>query len=1066
MFVNNIDFTLLTSVIYGLLVLIWGLILALYINKLMFIRKSSKTISILLFILALDAFRTLIESAYFGLYFSSSDQLIANNIIFQPAIFIFPKLLNVAVALLIIFILIKYWIPKFITDDSNIKNQLNDSELRFNVAVKYSPNPIIIHVEDGEVLAISDKLIELTDYSREELTTIKNWTNKAYKYNPKKMYKKILDGYKKDIGINFGEVLVYGKDDKELYWDINSISLGHLSDGRKARMMTSIDVTYQKTMLNKLYLIEHSINQITDSVIWFSEQGNIVNHNTFAEMQFGFSSEAFSELNINALQLNIAMPWQELWTKTTVNKSINFQSSITTNSGENVPVNVSAHYLEFNHHQYVFMIIRDASAEIAAEKAILESEQRRKFALDAANIGDWDMDIKTNIARRSLIHDQCFGYAESVEDWGYEKFISHVHPLDRERVVSVYKEAKDGGSLYDVEFRVTWPDNTIHWLWSKGRFYFDDSGKSIRVSGIQVDITQRKYKEMALRLNNSAIEAATVGIVIVDALQRDMPMVYINPAFEKITGYNESDILGKNCRFLNTSVRDEEKLIKIREALAIGSDVEVELINKRKDGSTFWNLLKISPVFDEGGQVTHFVGIQMDITERKNAESQNELLNEEIRSLAFYDTLTGLPNRASLNRHLEAFNHLSNMPKMSHAILLMDVDNFKNINDAFGHYIGDLFIKEFANRLKKNIDSGSFLCRFGGDGFILVISDEIQHTEKLFKSAKDVADKLLLGMRLPFRLKELDFFSSVSIGIKFVDSDLNIIDAIKQADLAMYQAKRIGKNNIQIFDEVLEKKVLYRSKLESHLRNAIENNEFELYYQPQINSHHKVFGCEVLIRWLSPDLGHYVSPADFIPVAEETALILPIGEWVLVNACKTLNSWHEIEAFKDITLSINISAIQFKNSHFISTLKNTLQNYSFDKKNLKLELTETMLADEVDSVILAMHQIKRMGLSISLDDFGTGYSSLSYLKAFPIDQLKIDQSFVRDILIDHNDASIAEAIIKLSRTLGFETIAEGVETEEQKSFLIELGCNQFQGYLYSKAVSLEDVERYIKQFNI
>ncbi len=684
----------LTSIIYGLLVFIWGLILALYVFKFMRTRIYNKTMSILIFILAVDAFRTLFESVCFGLYFSHAYEFITNSAIYEPKYLIIPKLLNLVAAIVILFILIKHWIPKFLSDELTIKHDF------------------------------------------------------------------------------------------------------------------------------------------------------------------------------------------------------------------------------------------------------LESEQRRKFALDAANIGDWDLNLQTNVANRSLIHDQCFGYETPVENWNYETFLSHVHPDDRDKVDKVYKRAMADASLYDTEFRVTWPDNTTHWLWTIGRFYFDEKIKPIRVSGILVDIT-----------------------------------------------------------------------------------------------------------------------------DRKRAEVEHKALNERIKFLAYYDGLTGLPNKESLNSHLEAFVNASTTVKMSHAIFLMDVDNFKNINDTFGHYLGDLFIKEVAARLNTFLESGVFICRFGGDEFIFVMSDQQQYADQLFDKAKRVADKLLASMRTPFKLNGLEFFSSISIGLKLVNEDLNIIDAIKQADLAMYQAKNAGKNNIQIFDENLEKEVLYNARLEACLRNAVVSNEFELHYQPQVNAHNKIFGCEALIRWQSTELGQYVSPLEFIPLAEQTSLILPIGQWVLESACKTLTRWQQMDQLKEITLAINISAIQFKHSHFVSNLEKVLSNYHFNRANLKLELTETMLVEDVENMIKVMHQIKTMGLTISLDDFGTGYSSLSYLKAFPIDQLKIDRAFVKDILIDRNDALIAEAIIKLAQTLELETIAEGVETEAQRESLIKLGCNQFQGFLFSQALDLGDVEKFINEFD-
>lgn len=788
-----------TTIIYGLLVLIWGLILALYVAKFINTRSYNRTISMLVFILAIDAFRTLFESAYFGVYFSNSFEWISNSFIFQPSYLILPKIINLASAILIIFLLIKHWIPRFISEESKIKDKLNVAELRLNATVNYSPNPIVIHAEDGEIISVSDKLVELTGYAREDLKTLKNWTKKAYRHNSSKALDKIMSLYKDDTPIDMGEVLIYSNNDKVLYWEMRSISLGRLDDGRKVRMVTATDVTDKKALFSRLYLIEHSINQFTDSVIWFNDQGNIVNHNHYSEHQLLYSKEEFTGLNIKSLGLKLELAWNDFWLKLSFDNYLNFDSSVTTKEGRVIPINVSAHYLEFNNDQYIFMIIHDLSASILAEQAIKESEQRRKFALDAANIGDWDMDIKANIARRSLLHDKCFGYEESVKEWGYDTFISHVHPLDRQHVDSVYKEAMAGGSIYDVEFRVIWPDQSIHWLWSKGRFYFDEAGSPIRVSGIQVDITQKKAEETALRLNQSAMEASTAGIVIVDATQNDMPMVYVNPAFEKITGYSESEVLGKNCRFLNSKVRDEEKLSLLKTALEHGQDIEIEVPNRKKDGSLFWNHLKISPVRDSSGKVTHFVGIQNDVTKRRDAESQNEQLNDKNKYMAYYDTLTELPNRASLIRYLDETFEKSLFSKLCHAILIIDIDNFNNINETFDHDMGDNFLKEFSKRLRELVKKDCFISRFESDEFVLVLTDNAERELQLYEKTKMIASKLLSIMNVPFNINGLEFFTSASIGINLIKDDLNINNAIKQADLAMNEAKKQGKNTIKFF---------------------------------------------------------------------------------------------------------------------------------------------------------------------------------------------------------------------------------------------------------------------------
>jgi len=706
----------------------------------------------------------------------------------------------------------------------------------------------------------------------------------------------------------------------------------------------------------------------------------------------------------------------------------------------------------------------------------------------------------------------------------------------------------------------------------------DQLGNPIRVSGIQVDITVRKTQEEALRLNHAAIEAVQSGLVIADARADDMPIVYVNPAFEKITGYNTKEMLGQNCRFLNDKTTDRSQLDLLKKALAQGKPITLILHNKRKDGTYFWNELYISPVMNDQGSLTHFVGIQNDVSERVQASAQKEslliklkeqsslldkatdaifvpdlsqkitywnnsafelfgwsekevmgktidhlinvnsdelkaandclsefgewrgelqkikksgeiiivdahwtLVNDDsgrpistlvvntditqrkavenrIKYIAYHDELTALPNRVSLMNHLETITQNANTSNsFSMTVMILDIDDFKKLNDTFGHFMGDLLLQEVARRLKACLMGNNFLARFGGDEYVLVLHDRSENFHLLKQFTELVAKNVLAAIHEPFNLENYEYFSSTSIGVSIVERGIIPSDLIKQADLALTEAKKTGKNKIQYFDENLQNQLLARTKIEFQLRRAILREEFELYLQPQVDKDSKVIGCEGLIRWHSETLGT-VSPADFIPIAEESGLIIPIGDWVLETGCNILQEWHSISHLSHLSIAINVSAGQFKHVGFIDKCADLLNGFSFDRNNLKLELTESVLAEDKELIISQMLAIKKLGLRFSLDDFGTGYSSLSYLKYFPLSQLKIDQSFVRDILVDENDAAIARTIIRLADSLGLQVIAEGVETQEQKNILYEMGCEQYQGYLFSRPLPKNQIE--------
>ena len=458
--------------------------------------------------------------------------------------------------------------------------------------------------------------------------------------------------------------------------------------------------------------------------------------------------------------------------------------------------------------------------------------------------------------------------------------------------------------------------------------------------------------------------------------------------------------------------------------------------------------------FDNNGKALRMLGTNIDITEKIEA-------SQKIEELAFYDPLTKLPNRRLL---LDRLNHAlasSGRNEKMGALLFLDIDHFKTINDTLGHDIGDLLLEEVAKRLSSSIRKNDSVARFGGDEFVILLESISQDIDDTASQTLSIAENILSIIKEPYQLATHQYKATISIGITlFNNQDSSKEELLKQADIAMYQAKAEGRNNICFFDINMQNTITARVKYEFELRQALEKKELQLYYQVQVDKEGMQFGAEALIRWLHPERG-MVPPLDFIPLAEETGLILPIGQWVIENACAQLKRWEKNKDMCHLTLSVNVSVKQFRQKEFVDQIKATITHHNINPALLKLELVESLLLENVDEVINSMYALKDIGIKFELDDFGTGYSSLQYLKVLPLHQLKIDQSFVRDITTDMNDKAIILTIITMAHSMGLEVIAEGVETPEQKQFLIDNGCTKFQGYLFSKPIPSEDFERLI-----
>ncbi|HET6719532.1 MAG TPA: EAL domain-containing protein, partial [Rhodocyclaceae bacterium] len=599
--------------------------------------------------------------------------------------------------------------------------------------------------------------------------------------------------------------------------------------------------------------------------------------------------------------------------------------------------------------------------------------------------------------------------------------------------------ASPGAKIYESRLRQA-DGSTRDAIFHKATLTRPD-GSINGVVGVMIDITERKRLEERIQLAATVFDSTADGVVIAD---RQGKIITVNRAFTEITGYREDEVCGRNPRLLQSGLQDQSFYRAMWSAIRQNDRWSGDLWNRRKDGSSFPESLTISAVRDDSGDITHYVGVFSDITRLKSAQ-------EALDFQAHHDPLTGLPNRLLLEDRLDSAVQRAKRERSSLALLFIDLDRFKNINDTLGHHVGDVVLCEAARRFTGAVREADTVARLGGDEFIIVLENIHEPA-----AASRVAEKILVALHQAIVIAGQEFFIGASIGIGVYPQDGdNPADLLKHADAAMYRAKEHGRNTFEFFSSEIAAHSLERFKLEADIRYAVEREQLMVYFQPQFSLHDgRLVGAEALVRWLHPERG-MVSPGQFIPIAEESGVIVAMGEWILRRACRDWAAWHA-RGLRPGVLAVNVSGIEFRRGRVQESVAATLAETRLPAELLELEITESSIMNQADNSIRALQALREMGLLLAIDDFGTGYSSLAYLKRLPLSKLKVDQSFVRGLPDGAEDAAITRAIIALARSLGLTTMAEGVETEAQRDFLSAAGCDEMQGYLLGRPMPAAD----------
>ncbi|MEX3688140.1 EAL domain-containing protein [Paraburkholderia sp. BR14263] len=764
--------------------------------------------------------------------------------------------------------------------------------------------------------------------------------------------------------------------------------------------------------------------------------------NAAAIQQYGYSEEEFLTMTIREIRPaeDVSRLEQHLTRSDMVTQNVRMMAGIwhhRRRDGSIISADISHHSLTFLGRDAVFVLADDVTEQIKAEAEAQRSNQMLESVIDNIPQRIFWKDAQSRYlgCNMTFARDAGLAYPEQIigksdDDLPWRAYADGMREQDREVIES---------GLPRINYEDNHTIDGLHRTTLTSKLpLLDGDGRVIGVLGSYSDTTESKRADLALRLQSRALDACVNAILITAPGPGGSNLIeYANPAFRRITGFDPAEVIGQDCRLLQRDDRDQDGLIAVRKALLSNREVSAVLRNYRKDGALFWNQLLIAPVPDLDGRITHHIGIINDVTELIRYQ-------EQLEYQANYDSLTLLPNRNLLRDRLQHALLAAQRHDTGVAVVFIDLDGFKNVNDSLGHSVGDRLLGVVAERLQRCTRTTDTVARHGGDEFVIVLTDTID--EKSLIGWMERARSLISE---PVWIDGTELYVGCSMGASVYPQDGNDAETLmKKADVAMYRAKDMGRNTFQFFEPEMNANVGARLNLERRLRRALRDSEFLLHYQPQVEIEGgRIIGMEALVRWRDPEVG-LVSPAQFIPVAEESGLIGPLSDWVLREACRQNRAW-QLAGLPPVRVSVNFSAKTFHQRDIAQLVKDVLQETGLEACWLEIELTESTLMRNAEEAVSMLNELHALGIGIAIDDFGTGYSSLSYLKRLPVDRLKIDRSFVADIGTSGDDETITAAIIALAHELQLQVIAEGVETSAQFAFLRERACDELQGYFFA-----------------
>ena len=785
-----------------------------------------------------------------------------------------------------------------------------------------------------------------------------------------------------------------------------------------------------------------------DGYFLIDSQGGLLEVNdTYCRMS-GYSAQELLNMRVADLEVN-ETDEDVIWhlQNTLIQGGYRYETRHHRKDGSVFNVEISMRQLSVNEGQFV-VFVQDISQRKFAEEALQASQAHLDFALQKIVTGAWKLNLLDHTAHRTLLHDRIFGYQTFLPNWTYEMFLQHVLPEERQEVDRHFHDAIAAKTSWSLECRIRRADGDVRWIYAAGDFLQNSKGDTEWMSGIVQDITERKLAEDKLRLSSSVFANAWEGILITTT---DGTIVDVNDALSRITGYSRNEVLGKNPRIYSAGLQDQVFYAELWNSLIEKGHWYGEIWNRRKSGEMYAIIETISVVKDAQGIPRHYVAMLTDITQLKLHEN-------ELRHIAHYDPLTNLPNRILLADRMHQGITQVHRRNKSLAVIFVDLDGFKAINDNHGHEAGDRLLIAIAARMEKALREGDTFARIGGDEFVAVLLD--LDTED---TAVPMLNRLLAAASEPVKLSDISLQVSASLGVAFYpqEQEVDADKLLRQADQAMYQAKVAGRNRYHVFDAVLDNNIRVRHESLDRIHVALIEQEFVLYYQPKVNMRTGVIlGAEALIRWNHPEKG-LLAPGLFLPEIEDHPLAIALGEWVINSALSQLELWRS-QGFST-HISVNVGARQLQQTDFVLHLQEILKAHpSIAPSYLEFEVLETSALEDITKISHLIETCQEIGIKFALDDFGTGYSSLTYLKLLPVTLLKIDQSFVRGILINSDDLAIVEAVVGLGRTFRRQVIAEGVETIKHGTLLLEHGCELGQGYGIARPMPAEKLPEWTR----